>query len=118
MSATNCRPRNVRLLNPFNQSVARLGSLILLVAIFVSGRVFAADEMPPNVRVVKEQVGDVLTVRVKSDYLCEFTVTLEATMENVTPSRPVPFTVESGGRSSFVLARFERKDKTRRWRCY
>jgi hypothetical protein len=69
------------------------------------------------VRFIKEQVGDLLTVRVKSDYLTEFTITLEATMENVTPSRPVPFTVESAGRSSFVLVRFQRTDKTRGWSC-
>ncbi len=90
----------------------------LALIAFTSCRAFAADEPPASVRFIKEQVGDVLTVRVKSDYLSEFTVTLEATMENVTPSRPVPFTVESAGRSSFVLVRFERKDKTRRWRCY
>ncbi len=91
---------------------------VIAVLALVSCRAFAADEPPPSVRFTKEQVGDVLTVRVKSDYLSEFTVTLEATMENVTPSRPVPFTVESAGRSSFVLVRFERKDKKRAWRCY
>src|SRR6478672_4372140 len=77
--------------------------------------VCAADENLDTVRFIKEQVGDVLTVKVKSDYLTEFTVTLEATMENVTPSRPVPFTVDSAGRSSFVLVRFQRTDKTRGW---
>src|SRR4051812_7456676 len=85
-------------------------------ALFVR-QVCAAEENVDTVRFIKEQVGDVLTVKAKSDYLTEFTVTLEATMENVTPSRPVPFTVESGGRSSFVLARFQRTDKTRRWSC-
>ncbi|MFL6589899.1 MAG: M23 family metallopeptidase [Chthoniobacterales bacterium] len=85
---------------------------------FTSCQVFAAEESPPNVRFIKEQVGDVLTVTVKSDYLTEFTVTLEATMENVTPSRPVPFTVESAGRRSFQLVRFQRTDKRRAWSCH
>src|SRR3954464_7535237 len=40
---------------------------------FTSCQVFAAEESPPNVRFIKEQVGDVLTVTVKSDYLTEFT---------------------------------------------
>src|ERR1700750_378462 len=76
---------------------------------------FGAEEIPHSVRFIKEQTGNVVTVRVKSDYLTEFTVTLEATLENMTSSRPVPFTVESAGRSSFVLVRFTPADKTRRW---
>jgi murein DD-endopeptidase MepM/ murein hydrolase activator NlpD len=78
--------------------------------------IFAAEELPSNVRVIKEQTGDVVTLRAKSDYLTEFTVTLEAKLENMTSSRPLPFTIESAGRSSFVLVRFERKDKRRSWR--
>ena len=35
----------------------------------------------------------------KSDYCVEFTVTLEATLTNMTSSRPVPFTVDAAGRS-------------------
>jgi murein DD-endopeptidase MepM/ murein hydrolase activator NlpD len=85
---------------------------------FAGWRAVWADEPPTSVRFIKEQVGDVLTVTARSDYLSEFTVTLEATMENVTPSRPVPFTVESAGRRSFVLVRFERADKKRAWRCH
>jgi murein DD-endopeptidase MepM/ murein hydrolase activator NlpD len=74
-----------------------------------------ADDPPSSVRFIKEQTENGVTVRVKSDYLTEFTVTLEAKLDNMTPSRPVPFTVESAGRSSFVLVRFEPTDKAKRW---
>ena len=92
----------------------RLSVVALLFAVLPT--LFGAEEIPSSIRVIKEQNGDAVTLRVKSDYLTEFTVTLEATLENMTPSRPVPFTVESAGRSSFVLVRFDVTDKTRRWR--
>jgi murein DD-endopeptidase MepM/ murein hydrolase activator NlpD len=92
----------------------RLIAFALLV--LVSGRVIGADEKPTSVRFIKEQTATGVTITAKSDYLSEFTVTLEATLENMTPSRPLPFTVESAGRRSFVLARFDVTDKTRRWR--
>lgn len=85
--------------------------LLLLVP-----RLFGAEERPSSVRFVKTQDGDTITVRVESKYLREFTVTLEATLVNMTSSRPVPFTVESAGRGSFVLVRFEPTDKSKPWR--
>jgi murein DD-endopeptidase MepM/ murein hydrolase activator NlpD len=75
----------------------------------------AAEEKPPTVRFTQERSGDVVIVRAKSEYLTEFTVTLEATLENMTASPRVPFTVESAGRNSFELVRFRVTDKTRRW---
>jgi murein DD-endopeptidase MepM/ murein hydrolase activator NlpD len=77
---------------------------------------FGDNELPKTICFIKEQAGDVFTLSVKSDYVTEFTVTVEGTLENMTSSRPLPFTVESAGRSSFVLVRFERKDKRREWR--
>jgi hypothetical protein len=50
---------------------------VALIA-FASYPALAADESPAGIRFIKEQVGDVLTVRVKSDYLSEFTVNLGA----------------------------------------
>jgi murein DD-endopeptidase MepM/ murein hydrolase activator NlpD len=110
----------------FTKQRLRVG---VFLALWLAARVaslFAADETPPgpsgeaatpgSVRFVKEVSGDVVTLRVKSDYLSEFTVTLEATLKNMTSSRPVPFTVESAGRTSFVLVRFEPTDKTKPWR--
>lgn len=47
--------------------------------------------------------------------MCEFTVTFEATLENMTPSRPVPFTVDAAGRSSFELIRLRPTDKRLPW---
>src|SRR5436190_111257 len=78
--------------------------------------IVGAEELPSSVRVIKEQTGDVVILRAKSDYLTEFTLTLEAKLENITSSRPLPFTVEANGRSSFFLVRVERKDKRRSWR--
>src|SRR5438045_5296603 len=83
--------------------------------VLLSGVALGADEKPATVHFIKEQTAQGATIRVKSDYLSEFTVTLEATLENMTSSRPIPFTVESAGRSSFVLVHFDVTDKTRRW---
>ena len=91
----------------------RLFVLILFFAVLRNS--FGADELPSTIRFIKEQTGDVISLRVKSDYVTEFTVTVEATLENTTASRPLPFTVESAGRSSFVLVRFEPTDKRQRW---
>src|SRR5438046_10207214 len=81
-----------------------------------SRTLFAAEDNDTGFRVVQERSADGVTLIMKSDYCVEFTVTLEATLTNMTSSRPVPFTVDAGGRSSFVLARFKRADKSRSWR--
>ncbi|HKP04553.1 MAG TPA: M23 family metallopeptidase [Chthoniobacterales bacterium] len=88
---------------------------VFALLLFFARPLFAEDSIR-DVEFVKEQNGDAITLIAKSKYVSEFTVTLEATLENMTPSRPVPFTVESAGRSSFVLVRFERNDKTKRFR--
>ncbi len=54
-------------------------------------------------------------VTIKSEYASEFTVTLEARLTNMTPSRPVPFTVDSAGHRSFVLVKLRPTDRTRSW---
>jgi len=89
---------------------------VLAIVLILAQSALAADESPQSVRFVKEQNGDVVTLRAESKYVSEFTVTLEATLENMKSSRPLPFTVESAGRTSVVLVRFERVDKTRKWR--
>jgi murein DD-endopeptidase MepM/ murein hydrolase activator NlpD len=85
-------------------------ALVLVVA-----RPLFAQDLPGAVEYVKEQNGDVITLTARSRYVSEFTVTLDATLENMTPSRPVPLTVESAGRSSFVLVRFTPADRTKHW---
>ena len=92
------------------------GRFVFAFLLFLA-RLLFAEEPFRDVEFVKEQNGDSITLIAKSKYVSEFTVTLEATLENMTPSRPVPFTVESAGRSSFVLVRFEPNDKTKRGRC-
>lgn len=67
-------------------------------------------------RIVKERNGDTTSLVIKSDYACEFTVTFEATLKNMTPSRPVPFTVDAAGRSSFELVRLIQTNKRLPWR--
>jgi murein DD-endopeptidase MepM/ murein hydrolase activator NlpD len=89
---------------------------VLALFLFLAQSVFAAEEPPITVRFVKEQNGDVVTLRAESEYVSEFTVTIEATLENMKSSRPLPLTVESAGRTSFVVVRFERADKNRKWR--
>ncbi|MFZ1219591.1 MAG: M23 family metallopeptidase [Chthoniobacterales bacterium] len=84
--------------------------------VLVFSRHLFAEEQGRSVEFVKEQNGDVVTLIAKSRYVSEFTVTLEATLENMTSSRPLPLTVESAGRSSFVVVRFTPADKTRHWR--
>ena len=90
---------------------------LLLVALFlVVCRPLFAKEDQTGFRVVEERTDASVTLIMKSDYCVEFTVTLEATLTNMTPSRPVPFTVDAAGRRSFELARFEMTDRTKSWR--
>src|SRR2546423_11130434 len=89
---------------------------LVLVALLLVRAVFAEEENQTGFRVVQERSDDGVTLIMKSDYCVEYTVTLEATLTNMTSSRPLPFTVDAAGRSSFVLARFKQADKTRAWR--
>ena len=73
------------------------------------------EESPSGIKIVKEQNGDSVTLRVQSKYTSEFTLTLEAVLDNMKPSQPLPLTVDSAGRRSFVLVRLDRIDKSRRW---
>ena len=67
-------------------------------------RVFADDHT--GFRVIQKKDADGVTLVMESDYCAEYTVTLEATLKNMTSSRAVPFTVDSAGRRTFTLARF------------
>jgi murein DD-endopeptidase MepM/ murein hydrolase activator NlpD len=88
---------------------------VLTLLLVFSTNVFAGGDAPSSISVVKEQDGTGVTLRATSKYVSEFTITLEATLENMTSSRRLPFTVESAGRTSFVLARFNVADRKRRW---
>jgi murein DD-endopeptidase MepM/ murein hydrolase activator NlpD len=90
--------------------------LALALLVFAAARASAVDEGTYGFRVVEEKLGDGVTLIVKSDYSTEYTVTLEATLTNMTSSSPLPLTTESTGRRSFVLARFKQKDASKRWR--
>src|SRR2546423_3624756 len=89
---------------------------VLIVAALVARAAFAAEETQTGFRVLQEKTNDGVTLIMKSDYCIEYTVTIEATLTNMTSSRAVPFTVEAAGRSSFVLARFKQTDKARPWK--
>src|ERR1700719_2437682 len=109
---------NIDLTNQQRQTTKRFcRARAVIVALFVllPLRAFGAEESNTGFRVVQERTGDSVTLIMKSDYTIEFTVTLEAALQNMTPSRPVPFTVDAAGRSSFVLVRFTQTDKTRPW---
>src|SRR6266446_7034952 len=87
-----------------------IGAFLLLFSRNLSG----AEENPSGIRVIPDQTADGVTLSIESKYASEFTVTLEAILENMTPSRPIPFTMDAAGRRSFVLAKFQITDKTRR----
>ena len=89
---------------------------VFVVLILLGARHLLAEEEPPGgIRIVREQQGDAVVVSIKSKYTREFVVSVEATLENMRSSRPIPFTVDSAGRNSFVLFRLEPIDKNRRW---
>jgi murein DD-endopeptidase MepM/ murein hydrolase activator NlpD len=85
------------------------------VLLLLSCQPAGAEENHTGFRVIEKHDGDTLSLIIKSDYACEFTVTLEATLKNMTPSRPLLFTEDAAGRSSFTLARFRRKNKRLAW---
>jgi murein DD-endopeptidase MepM/ murein hydrolase activator NlpD len=89
--------------------------VLLLLFVAVSRQLFGAEDNPTGFRVVQERSADGVTLIMKSDYAIEFTVTLEATLTNMTSSRRLPFTVDAAGRSSFILARFTTTDRTKPW---
>jgi murein DD-endopeptidase MepM/ murein hydrolase activator NlpD len=90
-------------------------ALLLVVALLLPRALFAEEENQTGFRVIQERTDDGVTLIMKSDYCVEYTVTLEATLKNMTSSRPVPFTVDAAGRTSFVLARFKRTDQSPDW---
>lgn len=90
-------------------------SLIFLGVALLGPSLFGADDNYTGFRVIPEKSVDGVTLIMKSDYCIEFTVTLEATLKNMTTSRPLPLTVDAAGRRSFVLAKFQQTDKTRAW---
>lgn len=90
-------------------------AIIVALLVFLSRQLPGAEDHT-GFRIVAERDGDTTTLIMKSDYAREFTVTFEANLKNVTPSRPVPFTVDAAGRSSFVFVRLTRTDKRLAWR--
>jgi murein DD-endopeptidase MepM/ murein hydrolase activator NlpD len=92
---------------------------ILFAFLFLlASRVLAEDQT--GFRVVQERTEEGVTLVMQSDYCVEYTVTLEATLKNMTSSKSLPFTVDAAGRKSFVLARFTATDNTqpRSYRYY
>jgi hypothetical protein len=88
---------------------------LLVTCLFLGVGATFAVESETGFRVVQDRQQDGVTLIVQSDYCVEYTVTLEATLRNMTSSRPLPFTVDAAGRRTFVLARFKPTDKTRPW---
>src|SRR5436190_23769537 len=81
---------------------------LVFVALLLARALFAAEEDQTGFRVIQERSDDGVSLIMKSDYCVEYTVTLEATLKNMTSSRRLPFTVDAAGRRSFVLAHFTR----------
>jgi murein DD-endopeptidase MepM/ murein hydrolase activator NlpD len=91
-------------------------AIAVALLILLSRHLLGAEDNQNGFRIVKERDGNTTVLIIKSDYACEFTVTFEATLKNTTASRPVPFTVDSAGRSSFELVRLWPTKKGRSWR--
>jgi murein DD-endopeptidase MepM/ murein hydrolase activator NlpD len=104
--------RTRRRVVPRRKSCAIIVALLVLLSRPLAG----AEDNQNGFRIVKERDGDAITLIIKSDYACEFTVTFEATLKNTTASRPVPFTMDAAGRSSFELVRLWPTNKRRAWR--
>jgi len=81
--------------------------IVVFVALLARA-VFAAQDNQTGFRVVEENTDDGVTLVMQSDYCVEYTVTIDATLKNMTSSSPLPFTVDAAGRHSFVLAHFQR----------
>ncbi len=76
----------------------------------------ASANHPADITVVEQKDEDgTITLIAQSDTNTFFTVTVEATLTNMTPSHPLPFTTDSGGQKSFVLIQFRRDDLTKSW---
>jgi murein DD-endopeptidase MepM/ murein hydrolase activator NlpD len=87
----------------------------LFLGLWLLASTLVAEENQTGFRVVPEKSANGVTLVMKSDYCIEYTVTLEATLKNMTSSRPLPLTVDGAGRRSFVLATFRQADTTRAW---
>jgi hypothetical protein len=79
------RPRTAQRAVPTKRRI-----LVVFLLLLVARHALATEENQTGFRVVKEVNGDTTTLIMKCDYATEFTVTFEATLQNVTPSRPVP----------------------------
>jgi hypothetical protein len=117
-SLAECSERHLGLLQG-RGVVRRRRSCAIIAALLVllSRPLAGAEDSQTGFRVVEKRDGDTLSLIIKSDYACEFTVTLEATLKNMTASRLLPFTEDAAGRSSFALARFRRTNARLAWRC-
>lgn len=86
--------------------------LVLVFVALLTRAVFAAADPQTGFRVVPEKTSDGVTLIMQSDYCIEYTVTLEATLRDMTSSARLPLTVDAAGRRSFVLAHFTRTGKS------
>jgi murein DD-endopeptidase MepM/ murein hydrolase activator NlpD len=87
-------------------------ALVFFFVALLARPIFGADDQT-GFRVVVERTTDGVSLIMKSDYCVEYTVTVEGTLDNMTSSRPLPFTTEGAGRKSFLLAHFKQVDLTR-----
>ncbi|MEY2482376.1 MAG: hypothetical protein QOK24_904 [Verrucomicrobiota bacterium] len=91
-------------------------AIAVALLVLVSRQVSGAEDDQSGFHLIAKKDGSTVTLLMKSDYTREFVVTLEARLKNMTPSRPLPLTIDAAGRSSFVLATFRQTDKTIPWR--
>jgi len=84
-----------------------------LIVLGIAGRALAEDGS--GFRIVEKKDASGVTLFAESDYNTEFTVTLTADLTNMTASRPLPLTLDSGGKKSVELVRFQKTNPRQPW---
>jgi murein DD-endopeptidase MepM/ murein hydrolase activator NlpD len=75
-----------------------------LILFLFSAGIAVANCDDRAVRIVEDRQGDVVRLRAESDQLLDFTVTLDASLHNMTASRALPVAVEAKGQKTVELA--------------
>lgn len=88
----------------------------LALGLVLTGPILAQAEDRTECRIVEQRQGNTINLRAESDRCLDFTVTLQATLQNATASAPMPLTVDSEGQKSVALLTLRQRDATKPWK--
>ena len=88
---------------------------ILLLGVVLNPANCAAAE-DKKVQVYQEQNGRQITLFAKLEDCTEATITIRGSLTNLTPSEPLPLTVDAAGRTKFKVATFTVANPSQVWR--